>query len=291
VTPSLNQGRFIEATIRSILLQGYPELEYFLIDGGSSDGTREIIAKYEPWIDFTISEPDRGQSSAINRGLRMGSGSHATWINSDDMLCQNALFNLFSHHRLADHVIAVGDCTVIDESGSAIQQHRGAVHSFKDLVRVREVWYGGGYLCQPEMLFPLALALQVGGLNENDHYSMDYGLWGELLLAGAALHYTGLPFGMFRHHQGQKTKNTSTQIASTLDAAESLITRSHLLSSQEKEELLTDLRRHRDAYPEMLWRGSGRLARLGLPRALVNAIRQFSHPILKSSFLSRGPAE
>ena len=114
VTPSFNQGRFIEATIRSILLQGYPDLEYFVLDGGSSDGTREIIAKYAPWIDFAISEPDRGQSSAINRGLSMGSGSHATWINSDDMLCQNALFNLFSHHVLADHVIAVGDCVVID---------------------------------------------------------------------------------------------------------------------------------------------------------------------------------
>jgi cellulose synthase/poly-beta-1,6-N-acetylglucosamine synthase-like glycosyltransferase len=70
VTPSLNQGRFIEATIRSILLQGYPDLESFVIDGGSSDSTREIIARYSPWIDFAISEPDRGQSSAINRGLR-----------------------------------------------------------------------------------------------------------------------------------------------------------------------------------------------------------------------------
>jgi hypothetical protein len=291
VTPSLNQGPFIEASIRSILLQGYPDLEYFVIDGGSSDGTREIIAKYAPWIDFAISEPDRGQSSAINRGLRMGSGSHATWINSDDMLCQNALFNLFSHHVLADHVIAVGDCVVIDASGSFLQQHRGAVHSFRDLVRVREVWQGGGYLCQPEMLFPLALALQVGGLNENDHYSMDYRLWGELLLAGASLHYTGTPFGVFRRHQGQKTEDTPTQVGSTLDAAESLIERSHGLSSEEKEELLADLRKYRGAYSEMLWRGSGRLARLGLPRALVKAIRQLSHPILKSSLLSRGSAE
>ncbi len=291
VTPSLNQGRFIEATIRSILLQGYPDLEYFVIDGGSSDGTREIIARYSPWIDFAISEPDRGQSSAINRGLRMGSGTHATWINSDDMLCQDALFNLCSHHRLDDHVIAVGDCVVIDASGSVIQQHRGGVRSFKDLVRVREVWLGGGYLCQPEMLFPLALALRVGGLDENDHYSMDYRLWGELLLAGASLHYTGLPFGLFRRHQAQKTEDTPTQIASMLDAAESLITRSHLLSSREKEELLADLRRYRSEYREMLWRGSGRLARLGLPRALVNAIRQLSHPILKSSLLSRGSAE
>src|SRR5438552_11628422 len=86
ITPSFNQGRFIEETIRSILLQGYPNLEYFVFDGGSTDNSVEIIKKYSPWIDFWVSEPDRGQSAAINRGLRMGSGSHATWINSDDML-------------------------------------------------------------------------------------------------------------------------------------------------------------------------------------------------------------
>lgn len=83
VTPSFNQAEFIEETIRSILLQGYPDLEYFVLDGGSTDDSIDIIKKYSPWITYSVSEPDRGQSAAINRGLRMGSGSYATWINSD----------------------------------------------------------------------------------------------------------------------------------------------------------------------------------------------------------------
>src|SRR5262245_47037233 len=91
VTPSLNQGKFIEETIRSVLLQGYPELEYIIIDGGSNDGSVEIIKKYSPWITYWVSEPDGGQSEAINRGLKRASGEFASWINSDDLLCKNAL--------------------------------------------------------------------------------------------------------------------------------------------------------------------------------------------------------
>ena len=86
VTPSFNQGRFIEETIRSVLLQGYPNLEYFVIDGGSTDNSVEVIKKYSPWLTYWVSEPDRGQSDAINRGLKMASGDFATWINSDESL-------------------------------------------------------------------------------------------------------------------------------------------------------------------------------------------------------------
>ena len=91
VTPSFNQGTFIEETIRSVLLQGYPDIEYFVLDGGSTDNSVDIIKKYSRWIQFWVSEPDGGQSAAINRGLRMGSGFCATWINSDDLLCKDAL--------------------------------------------------------------------------------------------------------------------------------------------------------------------------------------------------------
>src|SRR5262249_39110767 len=84
-TPSFNQAHFVEATLRSILLQGYPNLEYFVMDGGSTDGSVEIIKKYSPWLTSWVSERDGGQSAAINRGLRLGSGLFTTWINSDDM--------------------------------------------------------------------------------------------------------------------------------------------------------------------------------------------------------------
>ena len=84
VTPSYNQGRFVEATLRSVLLQGYPNLEYLVLDGGSTDGSREIIERYAPWLAGWASERDRGQSDAINRGFARATGDIVAWLNSDD---------------------------------------------------------------------------------------------------------------------------------------------------------------------------------------------------------------
>lgn len=92
ITPSYNQGRFIEETIRSVLLQNYPNLEYIIIDGGSTDNSVEIIKKYEQWITYWVSEKDNGQSHAINKGYDLASGEIINWLNSDDLLVQNSLF-------------------------------------------------------------------------------------------------------------------------------------------------------------------------------------------------------
>jgi glycosyltransferase involved in cell wall biosynthesis len=91
VTPSYNQGQFIEETIRSVLLQGYPNLEYIIIDGGSTDNTVEIIEKYESWISYWVSEKDSGQSDALNKGFAIGDGQICAYINSDDIFLPNAL--------------------------------------------------------------------------------------------------------------------------------------------------------------------------------------------------------
>ena len=273
VTPSYNQGQFIEETIRSIILQGYPNLEYLVLDGGSTDQTVEIVRKYEPWIDFWVSEADGGQSAAINRGLRMGTGSHAAWINSDDLLCQHALTDHLLKHQLQPDLVHIGDCVNLDAAGNARYTHRGAVHSLLDLVRVEAVWRSGGYICQQEVLFPLPLAMSVGGLDEDDHYAMDYELWGRLFLGGARVEYTGIPFGMFRWHDAMKTKHALKQTESMLDAAVKLIERAPSIPPAQKQELLADLDAYRRAYPDILWRQSGRLPRLGLPPAIVNAIR------------------
>jgi len=279
VTPSFNQGQFIEETIRSILLQGCPDIEYFVLDGGSADNSFEIIKKYSSWMNFWVSEPDGGQSAAINRGFRMGSGALATWINSDDMLCKNALTSQLLNQEVDAGVVYLGDCIHIDGAGNTLLTHRGRIQSLEDLVRVRSVWRSGGYISQQEVLFPLELFLRVGGLNEKNHYSMDYELWGRFLLAGARFQYTGIPFGYFRRHLAQKTQESRKQNDSMLDAAITLIAEADFLRDATRQEILADLEAYRKDFPKLLWKHSGRLAQFGIPSSVVIPLRQ-----LKANF-------
>jgi glycosyltransferase involved in cell wall biosynthesis len=108
ITPSYNQGEFIEETIRSILNQNYPNLEYLVVDGGSTDNTIDILRKYEDKIDWWVSEPDRGQSHAINKGLARATGEIINWINSDDLLFPGALTSIaeaYTNHDGKVHLI------------------------------------------------------------------------------------------------------------------------------------------------------------------------------------------
>lgn len=267
VSPSFNQARYLEATLRSILLQGYPNLEYFVLDGGSTDGSIDIIKRYAPWLTYWVSERDGGQSAAINRGLNMSSGALATWINSDDMLCQNALGNLADGWSIRSDSVYVGDCVYIDEHGQSLHTHRARVRTFEDLVDVRHVWRGRprGHIVQPEVLFPRQLFVDVGGLDSGNHRTMDVDLWGRFFLAGAAFEYTHVPFAMFRVHADQKTRHAWATTQSLVATAEKLTESAHHLSPTQRQAIVADLR----AYEKDYWRETGRLARLGLPPSIV----------------------
>jgi len=273
VTPSYNQGRYLEGTLRSVLLQGYPNLEYFVLDGGSTDASIDIIKKYAPWITHWVSAKDGGQSAAINTGLRLCSGLFATWINSDDMLYRNALVSHAREFGFRPEMVYVGDCQYIDEQDRPLNMHRARVHSFEDLLRIRAVWRNQverGHIVQPEVLFPRQLALDVGGVDVRNHQSMDYELWGKFLLAGAAFQYTGVPFGMFRLHGDQKTGLGWATTQSLINTAVSLVARAPHLSEGARQRMVADLHAYRHEY----WLNTGPLARLGLPESVVLPLRQ-----------------
>ncbi len=277
VTPSFNQGEFLEETIRSVLLQGYPNLEYLVIDGGSTDNSVDVIKKYSPWLSYWISQPDSGQSAAINLGLKLASGLFATWTNSDDMLCRNALVQHAQRVGFEPNRIYVGYCICIDQDGNLKSLHRGRVFSFEDLVRVGTVWRAEnyrGHIDQPAVLFSRDLFNAIGGLNAENHSTMDYELWGELLLRGATCQYTDIPFGMFREHQEQKTYDTLRQTQSLVETAAALTRRANCLSEELKSEILAELEAYHCAFRKSHWRGTGRLARIGLPPRVVNPVRE-----------------
>jgi glycosyltransferase involved in cell wall biosynthesis len=284
VTPSFNQADFLEATIRSVLLQGYPDLEYLVLDGGSTDGSVAIIEKYAPWLAEWFSGPDGGQSAAINRGLERGTGVFATWINSDDMLCRDALVTHAARVGFQPDVVYAGLCLHVDGADRLLRTHRGRIHSLEDLLRIKTVWRARGqrgHLVQPEVLFPRQVALNVGGLNPDNHRTMDYELWGRLLLAGVRIEYTDVPFGIFRLHEAQKTHDGWRQTQSLLSTAARLLALADELPEPTRREIQAEL----EAYEQECWEHTGRLARLPLPRPLVTRLRSLGATLHRASRL------
>lgn len=171
VTPSYNQGQFLEETIRSVLLQGYPNLEYLIIDGGSTDNSVEIIRKYEPWLTYWVSERDNGQSEAINKGFARTTGPIMTWLNSDDRLEISALYAGVKAHRCSQNAgIIYGKCQLMDE-----QSHNLGILVLENFSLPRQMVTQ--LIPQPAAFFTRTVWKQFGPLNTNYHYIMDRDFW------------------------------------------------------------------------------------------------------------------
>jgi len=169
VTPSFNQGLFIEETIRSVLLQNYPNLEYVIIDGGSTDNSVEIIKKYEPWLTYWVSEKDRGQSHAINKGLEHSTGDIMNWINSDDYLQMGALKTVALELPLDNENWLIGNAKITSSRGKKIYIKKITT----DINIDNFMHWNQDWIPQQSTFWNRKLMRKSGLIDESLHYAMD----------------------------------------------------------------------------------------------------------------------
>lgn len=179
VTPSFNQGWALEQTLRSVLLQDYPCLDYIVMDGGSSDNSLEVIRKYEPWLSHWQSEPDGGQSAAINEGFRRANTEWVAWINSDDYYMPGALQRLGQKAAEvpADCVVIAGPCDRVDRDCNWIMCTPPKMPAVWPDSWILKPNVSMGLFYQPATLIRRSAFWEIGGLRERLHYGMDYDLW------------------------------------------------------------------------------------------------------------------
>jgi glycosyltransferase involved in cell wall biosynthesis len=205
VTPSFNQGQFIEETIRSVLLQGYPDLEYIVIDGGTADQSVEIIRKYAPWLAYWVSEKDRGQSHAINKGWARATGELLAWLNSDDTYLPKALAQVAGIWVQDDKAVAIVGAFHVTDAESHLLGSPSCPRMPQpgplDLTLFdHESWM----LPQQSAFWPRGALDQVGRFVREDlHYTMDRELYYRLCRTGR-LSLTTEALATYRHHGTSK---------------------------------------------------------------------------------------
>lgn len=197
ITPSYNQADYIEDTIRSVLAQEYPNLEYIIVDGGSTDGSEEIIEKYTDQLSWWVSEPDNGQADAINKGFRRARGEVVAWLNSDDLYLPGAISEAVAALQAnPDLGMVFGDAITIDPPGSPINKLVFGNWGLPDLMRFH-------IICQPAVFMRRSALEQAESLNENFHYMLDHHLWLRIASYGQIKHVSRL-WAAARHHPAAK---------------------------------------------------------------------------------------
>ena len=237
VTPSYNQAQFIEETIRSVLLQGYPDLEYIIIDGASTDGRADVIRKYEPGLTYWVSEEDRGQSHAINTGLAHAGGEIGAWLNSDDLYMPQAVgvaADAFAAHPAVG--VVYGDCHYIDVGSRLVLTRLLRDYDLGESIVQN-------YIAQPATFFRSTAVQRVNGVDESLHYAMDFDLWIRLGLA-SEFHHVPVCLACFRGHGDAKSSRPWTFVPEIELLYERLFERTDLppaLAGRKREALFRTL--------------------------------------------------
>jgi hypothetical protein len=206
VTPSYNQAAFIEVTLRSVLAQDYPEIEYLVVDGASTDGSPAIIRSYADRLAWWISEPDSGQAEAINKGLRRARGEIVAWLNSDDLYLPGAVNQAVTALQADPSLVFVfGDALSIDSDGRPINHLSFGNWGLSELASFR-------IICQPAVFMRRDALVNVGWLDPAYHYMLDHHLWLRLARLGPILHIPQL-WAAARQHPGAKNVSQAAGFA------------------------------------------------------------------------------
>jgi len=200
VTPSLNQGAYIEENIKSVLNQNYPNFEHIIIDGGSIDVTIDILKKYSHLI--WVSEKDSGQSEAINKGFKRANGEIIGWLNSDDCYESGAFFTAVKElNKAHGKYVVSGNCSVVDEKGKRIGYCRGRFSNHNDLIKY---WDRDYTIPQPSVFFYKDILHEIGYLDETLNYAMDYEFWLRISKR-YKIYYIARPLATIRVHSRAKS--------------------------------------------------------------------------------------
>lgn len=201
ITPSFNQGRFIKATLDSVLKQDYTHIEHIIMDGGSTDETVDILKNYaDPRLQW-ISEPDKGQSDAINKGLRMAKGDILAYLNSDDLYLEGTLAFVADYFYTYPEIdLIYGNCSAIDSAGQSLPTSLTA-----EPFHLRNFFVKRPYIPQPSTFWRRSVIEQIGLFDESLHYAMDRDYWLRAAAAGFKFQYINKNLAAFRFHEDSKT--------------------------------------------------------------------------------------